>query len=46
MVDGNSKTKHLLEQARCEVTAYKGNDISVKVGGGPTCLTQPILRTL
>lgn len=45
MVDGNPKTKQLLEQAGCEVTAYKGNDISVKGGGGPTCLTRPILRS-
>jgi N-dimethylarginine dimethylaminohydrolase len=44
MVEGNPKTKQLLEQAGCEVTAYKGNDISVKGGGGPTCLTRPILR--
>jgi N-dimethylarginine dimethylaminohydrolase len=45
MVDGNPITKQLLEQAGCEVTAYKGNDISVKGGGGPTCLTRPMLRS-
>lgn len=45
MVDGNPKTKQLLEQAGCEVKAYKGNDISVKGGGGPTCLTRPMLRS-
>ena len=45
MVDGNPKTKRLLEQAGCEVTTYKGNDISVKGGGGPTCLTRPMLRS-
>ncbi len=45
MVDGNPKTKQLLEQAGCEVTTYKGNDISVKGGGGPTCLTRPMLRS-
>ena len=45
MVDGNPKTKQLLEQAGCNVTAYKGNDISVKGGGGPTCLTRPMLRS-
>ncbi len=45
MVDGNPKTKQLMEQAGCEVTAYKGNDISVKGGGGPTCLTRPMLRS-
>ena len=45
MVDGNPKTKQLLEQAGCEVTAYRGNDISVKGGGGPTCLTRPLSRS-
>ncbi len=45
MVDGNPKTKLLLEQAGCEVTAYRGTDISVKGGGGPTCLTRPMLRS-
>jgi len=46
MVDGNPKTKKLLENAGCEVTSYKGNDISVKGGGGPTCLTRPMQRLL
>ncbi len=34
MVEGNSKTKSLLEKAGCKVTEYKGNEISVKGGGG------------
>jgi len=46
MVDGNPITKKLLEQAGCLVVAYKGNEISVKGGGGPTCLTRPMKRTL
>ena len=46
MVDGNPITKKLLEQAGCQVVAYKGNEISVKGGGGPTCLTRPMKRTL
>jgi N-dimethylarginine dimethylaminohydrolase len=45
MVDGNPKTKQLLEQAGCEVKSYRGNDISIKGGGGPTCLTRPMLRS-
>lgn len=45
MVDRNPKTKQLMEQAGCVVTAYKGSDISVKGGGGPTCLTRPMLRS-
>ncbi|MCB0461360.1 MAG: arginine deiminase family protein [Flavobacteriaceae bacterium] len=45
MVADNPKTQKLLEQADCKVTTYKGEDISVKGGGGPTCLTRPMLRT-
>ncbi len=44
MVDGNPKTKTALEKAGCTVTVYKGNEISVKGGGGPTCLTRPVAR--
>ncbi|MEP7143375.1 MAG: arginine deiminase family protein [Ferruginibacter sp.] len=46
MVDGNPKTKAALENAGCKVTVYKGDEISVKGGGGPTCLTRPIYRHL
>jgi N-dimethylarginine dimethylaminohydrolase len=45
MVAGNPKTQKLLEQAGCKVTAYKGENISVKGGGGSTCLTRPMLRS-
>lgn len=44
MVAGNPITKQRLEAAGCEVFTYKGNEISVKGGGGPTCLTRPLLR--
>lgn len=44
IVKGNPKTKEALVQAGCEVMEYEGNEISVKGGGGPTCLTRPILR--
>jgi len=44
MVDGNPETKEALEKAGCRVTVYKGEEISVKGGGGPTCLTRPVLR--
>ncbi|NNC49088.1 MAG: hypothetical protein HKO01_00950 [Flaviramulus sp.] len=46
MVDGNPVTKQLLEEAGCDVMAYKGKEISVKGGGGPTCLTRPMQRLL
>jgi N-dimethylarginine dimethylaminohydrolase len=44
MVDGNPKTKALLEAGGCKVIVYKGEEISVKGGGGPTCLTRPVYR--
>jgi len=44
IVDGNPKTKKLLLEANCKVKVYKGNNISIKGGGGPTCLTRPLLR--
>lgn len=44
MVDDNPITKKRLEDAGCIVNTYKGNEISVKGGGGPTCLTRPLLR--
>ena len=44
MVEGNPKTKAGLIAAGCTVIEYKGNDISVKGGGGPTCLTRPVSR--
>jgi N-dimethylarginine dimethylaminohydrolase len=45
MLEGNSITKRGLEEAGCEVLTYKGNEISLKAEGGPTCLTRPILRS-
>lgn len=45
MVAGNPKTQMALEEAGCEVFAYTGEHISVYGGGGPTCLTRPMLRT-
>jgi N-dimethylarginine dimethylaminohydrolase len=44
MMEGNPVTKRLLEEAGCEVVTYKGDEISLKAEGGPTCLTRPILR--
>jgi N-dimethylarginine dimethylaminohydrolase len=44
MVDGNPKTKSALEKKGCKVFVYKGDEISIKGGGGPTCLTRPINR--
>ncbi len=44
MLEGNPITKRLLEEAGCEVMTYRGNEISLKAEGGPTCLTRPVLR--
>lgn len=44
MVAGNPKTKAGLEKAGCKVLEYDGQEISVKGGGGPTCLTRPMER--
>ncbi|MCE3295473.1 MAG: hypothetical protein K0R65_1187 [Crocinitomicaceae bacterium] len=44
MVKGNPVTKQRLLDAGCTVHEYTGNEISVKGGGGPTCLTRPLER--
>jgi len=44
MLEGNPATRRALERHGCEVHCYDGSDISLKGDGGPTCLTQPLLR--
>jgi dimethylargininase len=44
MLEGNPLTQKMLEEAGCDVVTYKGNEISLKAEGGPTCLTRPIWR--
>ncbi|HEV7518093.1 MAG TPA: arginine deiminase family protein [Thermoanaerobaculia bacterium] len=44
MLEGNPVTRRLLEAAGCEVQTYRGNEISLKAEGGPTCLTRPLWR--
>jgi N-dimethylarginine dimethylaminohydrolase len=44
MVDGNPVTRRRLEAAGVDVSVYEGREISLKGGGGPTCLTRPIRR--
>ncbi|MBO3698644.1 dimethylarginine dimethylaminohydrolase family protein [Roseivirga sp. E12] len=46
MVAGNPITKSRLAEAGCIVKEYAGSEISVKGGGGPTCLTRPIYREI
>ena len=44
MVSGNESTKQQLQQAGATVYEYKGEEISIKGTGGPTCLTSPAVR--
>ena len=44
MVDGNPVTRARIEQKGIKVMTYSGQNISVFGGGGPTCLTRPLLR--
>ena len=45
MVEGAPITRARLEAAGAEVLTYPGMEISLKGGGGPTCLTRPLART-
>lgn len=44
MVEGNPVTRTRLESAGASVVEYDGREISLKGGGGPTCLTRPLAR--
>jgi N-dimethylarginine dimethylaminohydrolase len=44
MVEGNPITRDRLKAAGARVLTYDGREISLKGGGGPTCLTRPIAR--
>jgi len=46
MVKGNPITKERIIAAGCELIEYQGQEISVKGGGGPTCLTRPMKRLI
>lgn len=46
IVKGNSITEERMKKAGCKVIEYEGNEISIKGGGGPTCLTRPMLREI
>jgi len=46
MVNGNPVTQSRLIAAGCKVNTYSGDEISYKGGGGPTCLTRPMLREI
>jgi len=44
MLDNIPLVKEKLEKAGCLVKTYKGNEISLKGEGGPTCLIRPLIR--
>ena len=43
-LDGNPETRRRMERAGVDVIVYRGDEISKKGDGGPTCLTRPLLR--
>jgi dimethylargininase len=44
-LEGNEETRKRLERAGVDMTVYRGDEISRKGDGGPTCLTRPLLRS-
>jgi N-dimethylarginine dimethylaminohydrolase len=44
MLTGNLQTQSRLERSGVEVYEFRGKEICMKGGGGPTCLTRPIVR--
>lgn len=44
MLEGSPRTRRRLEKAGAEVLLFAGSEISLKGGGGPTCLTRPLRR--
>jgi N-dimethylarginine dimethylaminohydrolase len=44
-LEGNPETRRRLMAAGVEVHTYRGDEISVKGCGGPTCLTRPLERS-
>ena len=43
-LEGNPETRRRMEKAGVVVVTYRGDEISRKGDGGPTCLTRPLLR--
>jgi len=44
MADGNPRTEAALRAEGCEVHTFAAGEVGINGGGGPTCLTRPILR--
>ena len=43
-IEENAKTNQRLREAGFEVQVFPGSEICISGGGGPTCLTRPLLR--
>jgi N-dimethylarginine dimethylaminohydrolase len=43
-LDGNPETRRRMEAVGVEVQTYRGEELSHKGDGGPTCLTRPLAR--
>jgi dimethylargininase len=43
-LEGNPQTRRRMERVGVDVVTYRGEEISRKGDGGPTCLTRPLLR--
>jgi N-dimethylarginine dimethylaminohydrolase len=43
-LEENSKTNQRMRDAGFDVRTFPGSEICVNGGGGPTCLTRPLLR--
>ncbi len=44
-LEGSPETRRRMERAGVDVVVYRGEEISRKGDGGPTCLTRPLLRS-
>lgn len=44
MAAGNPRTEAALRANGCEVQTFEAGEVGVNGGGGPTCLTRPLLR--
>ena len=44
-IEENRKTNERLRRAGFDVRTFSGSELAINGGGGPTCLTRPILRT-
>ena len=43
-LEENAKTNAKLRDAGFDVRSFRGSELSINGGGGPTCLTRPLLR--